>query len=250
MNLLLTSSGISNKSIHNALVDLLGKPIAEANALFVPIGVYPFRGGQHYAWNPIGGQAAPRMCQLGWKSIGILELSVLPSIDKDNWLPSLAEADALLVWGGDPLFISYWMQKSGLTDLLPSLPGNLVYVGVSAGSIAVASIFAETYGDDRSCAGSPLTSEEIVFSSAKGEFRRTLVTANGMGLTQFAMIPHFENKDHQDASSANAEKWASKLPIPVYAIDDETAIKVNDASVEVVSEGQWKLFTPVETTNC
>ena len=249
MKLLLTSSGISNKSIHNALVDLLGKPIAEANALFVPIGVYPFRGGQYYAWNPIGGDAAPRMCQLGWKSIGILELSVLPSIDRDTWLPTLMEADALLVWGGDPLFISYWMQESGLTDLFPSLPGKLVYVGVSAGSIAVASLFAETYSADRSCAGSALTSEEIVFSMAKGEVCATLVTANGMGLTKFAVIPHFQNKNHFAGSLTNTEKWASKLSAPVYAIDDETAIKVKNDSVEVISEGQWKLFTPDKTTN-
>jgi dipeptidase E len=249
MKLLLTSSGISNKTIHNALVELLGKPVAEANALFVPIGVYPFRGGQYYAWNPIGGDAAPRMCQLGWKSIGILELSVLPSIDRDIWLPTLEEADALLVWGGDPLFISYWMQQSGLTDLLPSLLNNLVYVGVSAGSIATASLFAETYNAERSCAGSPLTSEEIVFSSDKGELSGTIVTANGMGLTQFAVIPHFQNKNHFGSSSANAEKWASKLPVPVYAIDDETAIKVKDDSLEIVSEGQWKLFTPGKTTN-
>ena len=242
MKLLLTSAGISNKSIHNALVELLGKPIAEANALFVPTGVYPFRGGQYYAWNPIAGEAAPRMCQLGWKSIGILELSVLPSIDRDKWLPTLAEADALLVWGGDPLFISYWMQQSGLTDLLPSLPGNLVYVGVSAGSITVASIFAETYSADRSCAGSPLTSEEIAFSSAKGEVSGTLVTANGLGLTKFAVIPHFQNKAHFAGSLTNTEKWAAKLPTPVYAIDDDTAIKVKDGSIEVVSEGQWKLF--------
>ena len=244
MKLLLTSSGISNKSIHNALVELLGKPIAEANALFVPIGVYPFRGGQYYAWNPIGGDAAPRMCQLGWKSIGILELSVLPSIDRDKWLPTLAEADALLVWGGDPLFISYWMQQSGLTNLLPSLLDNMVYVGVSAGSIAVASLFGETYSAERACAGNPLKSEEIVFPMAKGEVSATLVTANGMGLTKFAVIPHFENKAHFASSSTNAEKWASRLPVPVYAIDEDTALKVTDSNIEVISEGRWKLFTP------
>src|SRR5689334_15526257 len=247
MKLLLTSSGISNKSIHNALVELLGKPIAEANALFVPIGVYPFRNGQYYAWNPIGGEAAPRMCQLGWKSLGILELSVLPSIDKNTWLPTLMEADALLVWGGDPLFISYWMQQSGLTDLLPALPDKLVYVGVSAGSIAVASLFAETYSAERSCAGIPLTSEEIVFSMAKGEVSATLLTANGMGLTEFAVIPHLQNKDHFAGSLTNTEKWAARLPLPVYAIDDETAIKVKGDSVEVISEGQWKLFTPEQS---
>lgn len=249
MKLLLTSSGINNTSVRNTLVDLLGKPIAEANALFVPVGVYPFRYGQRYAWNPIGGEAAPRMCQLGWKSIGILELSVLPSIDKKNWLPSLEEADALLVWGGDPLFINYWMQESGLSKYLPSLFDKLVYVGVSAGSITVATIFAETYSADHSCAGSPLTTEEIIFSSPEGEIHRTLITAKGMGLTDFAIIPHYENKNHIDACSTNAEKWASKLPVPVYAIDDETAIKVINGSIEVISEGHWKLFTVEETKN-
>lgn len=170
---------------------LLFKPISEANALFVPTGIYPFLRGQYYAWNHIGGDAASHICQLGWKSVGILELSVFPSIDKDKWLPTLEEADALLVWGGDPLFISYWMQQSGLTDLLPSLPGNLVYVGVSAGSIATASLFAETYSAERSCARNPLTSEEIIFSMAKGDVSATLVTANGIGLTRFAIIPRF-----------------------------------------------------------
>ncbi|AHF15672.1 Type 1 glutamine amidotransferase-like domain-containing protein [Niabella soli] len=248
MKLLLTSSGITNKTIHNALVELMGKPVAEANALFVPTGVYPFQYGQRYAWNPIGGEAASRMCQLGWKSIGILEPSILPSIDKNNWLPALKEADALLVWGGDPIFINYWMKESGLTDLLPTLP-NLVYVGTSAGSITTASTFAETYAADRSCAGIPLRSEEIVLSSVNGETSRTLLVANGMGFTEFAIIPHFENKDHFDASATNAEKWASRVPVPVYAIDEDTAIKVDGNTVEVVSEGQWKLFNPGKTTN-
>ena len=249
LKLLLTSSGIRNKSIQDALVELLGKPIAESNALLVPTAIYPFPGGQRYAWNPIAGEAASRMCGLGWKSIGILELSVLTSIDKNIWLTTLEETDALLVWGGDPLFLSYWMQQSMFTEILHSLSGNLVYVGVSAGSIAVASIFAETYTEERSCAGTPVKSEEIIFSSDEGEVRRRLLTANGMGLTKFAIIPHFDNKNHPDASLTNAEKWASKLPVPVYAIDDETAIKVKDDSVEIVSEGKWKLFAPNKTTN-
>lgn len=249
MKLLLTSAGISNKSIHQALVEMLGKPVAEANALFVPTGVYPFRNGQYYAWNPIGGEAAPTMCQLGWKSIGLLELSVLPSIDRETWLPALTEADALLVWGGDPLFISYWLQQSGIASLLPSLPEKLVYVGVSAGSMAVASLFAESYSSQRTCAGNPLTTEDIFFESDKGAIHGTLVTAHGIGLTSFAIIPHFENPAHFASSIANAEKWASRLPVPVYAIDDTTAIKVVNGNVEVISEGSWKLFTPGNTAN-
>ena len=47
MKLLLTSSGITNPSILNALVDLLGKPIAESSALIIPTALYPFPGGAH-----------------------------------------------------------------------------------------------------------------------------------------------------------------------------------------------------------
>ncbi len=65
-----------------------------------------------------------------------------------------------------------------------------------------------------------------------------------MGLVDFAVIPHLDNEDHPDASMVNAEIWAAKLPVPVYAIDDQTALKVVDGTVDVVSEGHWKLFTP------
>ncbi|MFD5575091.1 hypothetical protein [Streptomyces cadmiisoli] len=58
------------------------------------------------------------------------------------------------------------------------------------------------------------------------------------------MIPHLEHPDHPDASLANAEKWAAHIPAPTYAIDDESAVKVVDGAVEVVSEGQWRLFQP------
>ncbi len=244
MKLLLTSSGIKNDAIRGALADLLGKPIAESSALFIPTGVYPYRGGAHHAWNPIGGGAASRMCQLGWKTLGLLEPSILPSIDREVWLPSLEEADALLVWGGDPLFISYWMEQSGLTALLPGLLDRMVYVGVSAGTIATAHIFAESYDAVRRCAGTPLTSQEMVFTSPDGDFSTTLITAKGMGLVDFAIIPHFEAKGHRDASRVNAEIWAGTLDVPVYAIDDDSAVKVDGGTIEVVSEGQWQLFMP------
>jgi dipeptidase E len=243
MKLLLTSSGISNTSIHDALVDLLGKPIAESNALFIPTGIYPFPGGAGMAWQAICGKARSPLSQLGWKSLGVLELTALPSIDKKAWVPTVEETDALLVWGGDPLYISYWMQQSGLTDILPSLRRESVYVGVSAGSMAASSIFGETYRNPRSCSGSALKSEDIMFDTPGGEISRTFVTAQGAGMVDFALIPHLDHEDHPDASLANAEKWAARLPVPVYAIDDETAIKVTGDTVEVVSEGHWKLFT-------
>lgn len=242
MKLLLTSSGISNASIHRVLVDLLGKPIAESSALFVPTVIYPFPGGASNAFQAISGNAKSPLCDLGWKSLGVLELTALPSIDKEVWTAAVQGADALLVWGGDPVYLSYWMKQSGLADLLPSLRPETVYVGVSAGSIAMASRFGETYFDTPKCSGERLSSEDIVFAGPEGEITMTLVMAEGVGLVDFAIIPHVEYDDHQDV--ANAEKWAGRLPVPTYAIDDETAVKVIDGDVEVVSEGRWKLFNP------
>src|SRR5262245_62378964 len=133
MRLLLTSAGIKNPSIHDALVDLLGKPIAESSALCIPTAGYGYPGGgAGGAWRFISGRE-PRcpMCELGWKSVGVLELTALPSIDDELWVPLVRETEVLLVNGGDPLYLCYWMQQSGLADLLPSLR-ETVWVGLSA----------------------------------------------------------------------------------------------------------------------
>ena len=249
MKLLLTSAGIKNASIHDALTDLLGKPIAESSALIIPTAIYPFPGGAGMAWRAICGTANGPLCGLGWKSLGVLELTALPSIADEAWIPTVQETDALRVWGGDVLYLSHWMRQSGLADLLPELPRETVYVGVSAGSMAATAAFGETYPEPPRGSGEALTSEDIVFATPQGAISRILVTAQGVGLVDFALIPHLDHKDHPDASLANAEKWAARvwaagLPVPTYAIDDQTAIKVTDGTVEVVSEGHWKLFTP------
>ncbi|HEX9038384.1 MAG TPA: Type 1 glutamine amidotransferase-like domain-containing protein [Ktedonobacterales bacterium] len=244
MNLLLTSAGIKNASIRGALGELLGKPIAESSALIIPTAIYPFPGGAGMAYRLIRGLAASPLCELGWKSLGVLELTALPSIDADAWVPTVQETDALLVGGGDPLYLSHWIRQSGLADLLRALRRDAVYVGVSAGSMAAAATFSETYPVPPMGAGESLTSEGVVFATPQGDISRTLVTAQGAGLVDFALIPHLDHKDHPDASLANAEKWAARLSVPTYAIDDQTAVKVSDGAIEVVSEGRWKLFTP------
>ena len=221
MRFLLTSAGIKNTSIHNALVDLLGKPIAESSALCIPTAAYAMPGGAGMAWRLITGRAATPLCELGWKSLGVLELTALPSIDEEHWVPMVQETDALLVGGGDALYLCYWMRQSGLADLLPSLR-EAVYVGVSAGSMVMA----------------PNVGEDFVgWKPPTGGDR-------ALGMVDFSMFPHLDHEKMPDNSMANAEKWAAGMPVPGYAIDDQTAIKVTDGTVEVVSEGHWKLFTP------
>jgi dipeptidase E len=242
VKLLLTSAGITNASIHGALAGLLGKPVEESSALVIPTAIYPFPGGGERAWEAICGRTKSPFAGLGWKSLGVLELSVLPSIDEECWVPAVHATDALLVWGGDPVFLSYWMRRSGLADVLRSVPGETVYLGVSAGSIAVTSTFAETYHEPRRGSGEALSTEDIVFDTPDGELRMILVKAQGAGLVDFAIIPHVDHADPRD--TAIAEQWAARIPGPTYAIDDQTAIKVTDGNAEVVSEGTWRLFTP------
>ena len=135
-----------------------------------------------------------------------------------------------------------------LTELIPSLRREIVYVGVSAGSMAASSIFGETFRNPPNGSVDTFTSDDIVFDTPGGEISRTFVMIQGAGLVDFALIPHLDHEDHPDASMANAKKWAARLPVPVYAIDDETAIKVTDVNIEVVSEGHWKLFSPTLKT--
>jgi dipeptidase E len=143
MKLLLTSAGIKNASIHDALVDLLGKPIADSNALCIPTAGYGHpQGSPGGAWRFITGHATTPMCELGWKSLGVLELTALPSIDKERWVSWVKETDVLLVNGGDALYLCHWMRQSGLTDLLPSM--GAVWVGLSAGSM----VMTPRIGDD------------------------------------------------------------------------------------------------------
>ncbi|HWB23362.1 MAG TPA: Type 1 glutamine amidotransferase-like domain-containing protein [Gaiellaceae bacterium] len=220
MKLLLTSGGVKNASIREALVDLLGKPIAEANALCIPTASYGHPlGGPGAAWRFISGQGSTPLCELGWKSLGVLELTALPSIDEELWVPLVKETDALLVGGGDSLYLSHWMQMSGLADLVPSLP-EVVWVGISGGSMVL----------------TPKIGEEAVAWQPPGGGDRAL------GLVDFSIFPHVDHENMPDNSMANAEKWAAGIPGPAYAIDDQTAIKVIDGTVEIVSEGHWKLF--------
>ena len=219
MRLLLTSGGISNPSIHDALVDLLGKPIAESSALCIPTAAYGHpHAGPGAAWRWITGRDPDPMCVLGWKSLGILELTALPSIDQEHWLPRVRETDALLVGGGDALYLCYWMRQSGLADLLPSL--RAAWVGMSAGSMVM----------------TPSIGDYFVQWSPPDGSDRTL------GLVDFAIFPHLDHPDLPYNTLADAEKWAARMPVPSYAIDDQTAISVVDGIVDVVSEGHWKQF--------
>jgi dipeptidase E len=231
LRFLLTSSGISNPSIENGLVELLGKPISESTALCIPTASYGTADPVGMAYRFVTG--AGHMCDAGWKSMGVLELTALPSMKEALWAPKVEETDALLVWGGDVLYLCHWMRESGLADLMPSLPADMVYVGVSSGSMVVTPNFGEPYDDWFCREPSTLPTGDLPASDDRA-----------LGLVEFSVFPHVDHPQSPPNSMANAERWAAARPVPTYAIDDETAIKVVNDAVDVVSEGHWKLFAP------
>jgi dipeptidase E len=160
------------------------------------------------------------MVGLGWKSLGVLELTALPSLEAERWVPMVRETDVLLVDGGDAAYLCHWMRASGMVDLLPSLE-QTVWVGVSAGSMVMTPRIGADFVHWHSPAGDTT-----------------------LGVVDFSIFPHLGHPDMPTNTMAAAERWAAGLSGAGYAIDDETAITVVDGTVEVVSEGTWKLFSP------
>ena len=222
VKLLLTSGGVTNASIREALVDLLGKPIADSDALCIPTAQYghPRVGPGEKAWQFIAGKSENPMVNLGWRSMGVLELTALPSIDHEQWVPLVRETDVLLVAGGDVLYLCHWMRQSGLADLLATL-GETVWVGLSAGSMVL----------------TPEVGVDFI------QWRPPNGDESTLGIVDFSICPHLAPDGMPGNTMAEAQQWAAGIAGPAYAIDDQTAIKVVDGTIEVVSEGHWKLLT-------
>ena len=216
MKLLLTSGGVTNDSIRDALVELLGKPIADCTALCIPTAEWGHTSCTPYmARKFVLGEWPGGFCGLGWKDVGLLELTALPTIGEDRWVPWVREADVLLVDGGDATYLCHWMRESGLADLLPTLTDK-VWVGLSAGSMVM----------------TPRIGQDFVRWSGAPDDRT-------LGLVDFSIFPHLDHEQMPDNTLAEAERWVADIGGPAYAMDDQTAIVVADGRVEVVSEGNW-----------
>ena len=221
MKLLLTSAGVTNPTIHHALEDLLGKPISESTALCIPTAQYghPWLGPGVKAWEFISGNSENPMVDLGWRSVGVLELTALPSIDEGRWKPLVLETDVLLAAGGDALYLSHWLRESRLADMFPSM-AETVWVGMSAGSMVM----------------TPRIGQEFVgWKPPAGD-------DSALGIVDFSICPHLAPDGEPGNSLAAAERWAAGIRHPSYAIDDQTALRVTDDGVEVITEGRWRYF--------
>jgi dipeptidase E len=216
VKLLLTSGGVTNPSLHAALVELLGKPVDQCRALVVPTAQWghPMCGPGSVRGLVAAEPTWQHLTGLGWASLGVLELTALPGIGADRWVPWVREADVLLVDGGDATYLAHWVRESGLAEVLPSLT-DTVWVGVSAGSMVMAPRIGDWF---------------VEWPSAPDD--------RGLGIVDFAIFPHLDL--FPTNTMEHAVRWAAGLDGPSYVIDEQTGITVVDGVVEVVSEGRWE----------
>jgi len=228
MKLLLTSNGLSNDSIAKAFQELVGKKPKDTKVAFIPTASNPERGSKEWLIDDLY-----RIKERG-HIVDIVELTALKSKEIAKILHG---SDAIFVGGGNNFYLSYWMQKTGVFDILPQLLKTKVYAGISAGSIIAGanmkissetlSVIEELKDDDYDEIGPP------------GES-----SAKTLKLVDFVFRPHLNSEFFPMASEENLTKKAKYFSVPIYALDDDSAIKIVDSRVEVVSEGKWILFKP------
>lgn len=218
MKLLLTSNGLSNQLIANALFELVGKPVNEISLVFIPTSMNIEPGDKSWFINDL-----QNFKKQGFKMIDIVDISALP---KDVWLPRLEIADVLFFSGGNTTHLMYWMNESGLKDMLPELLKTKVYAGISAGSMITNPDTALSNPD-----------KKIYYEENYG-----YTSEKGLGLIDFYTRPHFNSPSFPKASREYIQKIADETGKTIYALDDQSAIKVVDGAIEIISEGEWMKF--------
>lgn len=219
MKLLLTSNGFSNKSIANALKELAGKDFSELKLVFIPTAANIEDEDKQWLIEDL-----ENCRKLGFKSIDIVEIDALPAKIS---LKRIENVDVIMFGGGDCFYLRDWIIKTRLAKELPRLLETRVYVGISSGSM--------------------VTNPELNFKDLRelffGYWKDVAPKKErGLGLVNFLIRPHLNDEYFQNMNINYLEKQVKNYKYPLYALDDNSAVKVDSDKIEVVSEGEWKKF--------
>ena len=217
MKLLLTSGGLTNKSIEKALFELVGKKAEDTKLCFIPTAATIETGDKGWFINDLH-----NINKQGFKSVTITDISAVP---EQIWKPQMEEADILFFSGGNTYHLMEWINKSGLKELLPEYLKTKVWVGLSAGSMVTnpdlaAKISQAVYNEDYNKIGE----------------------MPGLNYVDFYFLPHLNSPHFPNLREENVKKIAERIPKKIYAMDDNGALKVVDGMIEVVSEGEYLEF--------
>lgn len=218
MKLLLTSNGLSNQSIASALFDMAGKPANDTTVAFIPTAANIDKGDKGWLVDDLY-----NLKKQGLKSLDVVDISAMP---KEIWLPRLEVADVLFFLGGNTYHLMRWLKESGLADLLPELLKTKVYAGISAGSMVTNPGLALTRNDKKI-----YYEERFGYSSEES-----------LGFVDFYVRPHFNSPHFPHASQEYLENIAKDISGVIYALDDDSAVKVVEEKIEVISEGKFLIL--------
>jgi dipeptidase E len=218
MKLLLTSNGLSNPSIANALFALVGKPASEISLAVIPTAMNVETGGKGWFIDDLNNFQKQQ-----FKSIDIVDISALP---KNVWLPRLENADVLFFMGGNTSHLLHWMNKSGLADILPELLQTKVYAGISAGAMVINPTLALSSKN-----------EKMYYAETFG-----YTNEQALGLVDFYIRPHLHSRHFPRVNKESLTQIAQEFPAKIYALDDMSAVTVVDGKIDVVSEGEFLVF--------
>ncbi|MFH1601531.1 MAG: Type 1 glutamine amidotransferase-like domain-containing protein [Candidatus Shapirobacteria bacterium] len=221
MKLLLTSGGLANNSIIDSLKNLTQKPFSELNLGLIPTAANLEAGDKWWLIEDL------ETCKkLGFKSIDLIDISALP---EKIYRQRLEKTNVLLFEGGNTYHLMYWVKQSGLIILLPELLKERVYIGISAGSI--------------------IATPSMVFCKEEKEAILDIgedIGDEGLGLVNFLVEPHINNKHFPELTFDYVKMNSAKIDCPIYALDDNSAVEVINGQIRVVSEGNWKKFSPAK----
>ncbi|PID52242.1 MAG: hypothetical protein CR972_03085 [Candidatus Moraniibacteriota bacterium] len=216
MKLFLTSNGLSNPTLKSEFIRFVEKSTEEISIAFIPTAANIEKGGKKWLIDHLNNIKDVA----GY--IDIVDISALP---RKNWLPRLEKADVLFFGGGNSGYLLEWMKKSGLEKDLPKLLKTRIYAGISAGSM--------------------ITNPTLYLSSRDYHLYYTDNMQNDQTLayTNFYVRPHFDSTDFPYVNQENINAIKGKIPYPIYALDDDSAVVVDGEEVTVVSEGdKWRKF--------
>jgi dipeptidase E len=219
MNLLLTAAGLRNETLQGALRDMLGKPFGSANVVYVPTASLAEPGDHTWFVAHLN-----RLHGLGWRQFDVLELNGLP---RPMVLDRLLAADVIYVEGGNHYHLARSITGNHLADGFLEALKDRVYVGVSAGSMIfsrnLTAHSADVIGDAADLHALGATNLEPPF-----------------GLFDWYLKPHLYSPDFPERDDTWADRITARADFPLYFIDDDTALRIRDGKIDVISEGRWR----------
>jgi dipeptidase E len=212
MKFLLTSAGITNKSIAQVAVDLVGKAATETSLLFIPTAANTVDGDKGWLIDNL-----IQFQKQGYASLDILDIVGVP---EKVWRPRMEAADLICFGGGNEQYLAKVMRESGLDNILPELLKTRVYMGISAGSMVVGQFLSHDL-------------MRVVYPEEAFE-----ELSAPLAYVDCLFIPHLNSEYFTHVRKDILEKHKADFKFPLYACDDNSALKVVSGTIEVVSEGE------------